>query len=78
MIETAQHEMKTKYEITTQRELRKQFWLEHPNASRNRYGTQYHKDYATDTRCAWCDFIDAQQKCGRISETLAAMASLAP
>ena len=67
--------------ITTQRELRRLFWQEHegvPGISRKRIpnysgnGTMHN----TDTRCAWCDWLDACQKGGLVSEKLAERATL--
>ena len=64
--------------ITTQRELRRQFWKAFPNLSRRKikhysgYGTMYR----ADTRVAWCDWIDALSKSGEISEALADRATL--
>ena len=64
--------------ITTQRELRKLFWLTHPQLSRERIpahdgnGTMY----TTDTRCAWGEWIDVMSKDSEISERLAMRATL--
>ena len=64
--------------ITTQRELRRQFWADHPELSRekikNYNGTG--RMYPTDTRCAWCDWLDAMKKDGQISDALASRACL--
>lgn len=66
------------YAITTQRELRRLFWQEHPNLSRRKIknysgnGTMH----VTDTRCAWGDWIDALSKDGMISQELAERATL--
>ena len=66
------------YTFTTQKELRAAFWATHPDLDRRTV-----KDYSgqgrmfnTDTRCAWCDYIDAQSKKGNISEALADRATL--
>ena len=64
--------------ITTQRELRRRFWQEHsdlprrkiPNYSGN--GTMH----VTDTRCAFCDWLDYMAKSGEISQALADRATL--
>lgn len=67
-----------RYEITTQRELRRLFWLEHPNLPRRKIrnysgnGTMH----VTDTRCAWCDWLDHMSRSGAISEDLASRAEL--
>jgi hypothetical protein len=69
------------YAITTQRELRRHFWQQHqydrnvtrrkiPNYSGN--GTMHN----TDTRCAWCDWIDGLSRDGTISQELAQRATL--
>jgi hypothetical protein len=64
--------------ITTQRELRRAFWAQHPQLDRRKIrnyagnGTMYR----TDTRCAWCDFIDAMSRSGEISDDLAQRATL--
>lgn len=64
--------------ITTQRELRRLFWREHPQLQRKRV-TNYSGNgtmYVTDTRVTWCDWIDALSKCGEISQELAQRATL--
>lgn len=64
--------------ITTQRELRKAFWRNHPNAQRRKI-TDYSgngKMHVTDTRCAWTDYLDALSKDGIISQELASRATL--
>ena len=64
--------------ITTQRELRKQFWTCHPELSRKKVtafeGTG--KMYSTDTRCAFVEFVDSLRKSDVISESLAQRATL--
>lgn len=66
------------YQITTQRELRRAFWRDHPNADRKKIrnysdnGTMYR----TDTRCAWTDYINALSQSGIISQELAQRATL--
>lgn len=67
-----------KYRITTQRELRREFWRTFPDLPRKRI-TDYSgngKMYRTDTRVAWCDWIDAMAKSGEISQSLAERATL--
>jgi hypothetical protein len=57
---------------TTQRQIRRAFWREHaglPGISRKRYGVE--RTHNTDTRCIFCDFVDALQRGGEISEALA-------
>ena len=67
-----------KYRVTTQRELRSQFWIENPHASRRKCeayegsGTMY----TTDTRMAFVDWIDALERDGAISPELAQRATL--
>jgi hypothetical protein len=66
------------YRITTQRQLRREFWQTFPNLPRRKIpnysgnGTMHR----TDTRCAWCDWIDALAKNGDISPELADRATL--
>ena len=78
--------------ITTQRELRKRFWEEHPHlymrfvtettvdkysgavSSKLRPATQ--NEYPTDTRVAWCDFVDHMERDRQIGEALASRATL--
>lgn len=66
--------------ITTQKELRAAFWRDNPGADRRLI-----RDYAgtcrmhvTDTRVAWCDYLDAMHRAGNISEALADRATLQP
>jgi hypothetical protein len=64
--------------ITTQAELRRRFWAEHPELSRKRiidYSGQG-RMYCTDTRCAWVDWVDTLNKNGEISDALADRATL--
>ena len=64
--------------ITTQKALRKLFWQEHPNLRRKKIrnysgnGTMH----VTDTRCAWCDWLDYMSKSNQISQELAGRATL--
>ena len=67
-----------KHQITTQKELRRLFWLEHPQLSRRKI-TNYSgngKMHVTDTRCAWCDWLDYVSRDGLISDDLAQRATL--
>lgn len=67
-----------KYRITTQKELRREFWETFPELPRDRI-TDYSgngKMYRTDTRCSFCDWVDALSKGGDISQELAARATL--
>lgn len=59
--------------LTTQKEIRAAFWAAHPTLSRVKI-----RDYAgtgrmhvTDTRCAFCDFVDYLQRTGQITEAMA-------
>ena len=58
--------------ITTQAELRREFWRQHPNLDRKKVKG----DYKTDTRVAFCDFIEHMVRSGQISEALAERATL--
>ena len=67
-----------RYRITTQRELRREFWETFPELSRKRI-KNYAGDslmYVTDTRCAFVDWVDALQKAGEISPELAERCTL--
>ena len=70
--------MTTTYSITSQRQLRRAFWEQFPELSRRRIndyaGTG--KMYTTDTRVAWCNWIDAICRNGEISDELARRATL--
>jgi hypothetical protein len=64
--------------ITTQKQLRRAFWEQHPGVKRKKIrnysgnGTMY----VTDTRCTWCDWLDMLSKTGEISQELAERATL--
>lgn len=64
--------------ISTQAELSLAFWRAHPDAQRakitNYSGTG--RMFCTDTRIAFCDFVDAMCRDGRISQALAQRATL--
>ena len=62
-----------KPQITNRRDLRRAFWEAFPNLDRKRWrdGT-----YKTNTRMAWCDYIDSLCRDGTISEALAQRAPL--
>ena len=74
--------MKTKTQITTQAELRQAFWRENPNMQRSYINGPVRPAIApqnyqpVDTRVAFCDYVDALQKAGEISEALAERATL--
>jgi hypothetical protein len=62
------------YQITNQKDLRRSFWetrSEGKRGAKNRFG-----EYSTDTRVAWCDYIDSLCRDGVISEDLAQRATL--
>ena len=66
------------YRITTQKQLRKEFWETFPELSRRKI-----KDYrgngrmhTTDTRCAFVDWVDTLSKDGDISPELAERVTL--
>ena len=66
------------YRITNQRQLRREFWQTFPELPRRKV-TNYSgngKMYQTDTRVAWCDWIDSLSKDGSISPELAYRATL--
>jgi hypothetical protein len=56
------------YQMTTQRQVRAAFWEAFPNASRKKGRDG---DYLTDTRLAFCDFVQMLADDGSISESLA-------
>jgi len=66
------------YTYTNQQQLRAAFWGEHPTLQRrtipNYSGNG--RMHVTDTRCAFCDWIDSLQRSGQISEALAQRATL--
>lgn len=59
------------YMYTNQRELRRAFWQ-----SGNYTRKLHNGDYTTDTRCAFCDYIDQMERAGYISPELAQRATL--
>lgn len=64
--------------ITTEKELRKAFWRDHPTLPRRKI-TNYSGNgrmYRTDTRCAWSDYKAALSADGVISQELADRATL--
>lgn len=69
--------------LTNQKQIRAAFWAAHPTANRRRYPARdwtrednTSRDYCTDTRCAFVDFLDHLQRAGQISEALALRATL--
>lgn len=72
-----------KYQITNQHDLRCAFWQEHKDAGCVNVTRRKIKNYSgngtmhnTDTRVAWCDWIDGMCKQGAISQELAHRATL--
>jgi hypothetical protein len=63
-----------KFAYTNQKELRAAFWETKPEGKRGAKNSV--GEYPTDTRVAWCDFIDNLQRDGLISEALAQRAAL--
>ena len=59
--------------LTTQQQIRRQFWLDHPDVLR-KPGRQ--NDQVTDTRMAFVDYVDHLQRSGVISEALAQRVTL--
>lgn len=72
------------YQITNQRDLRRAFWEEHtPSPAGLNVTKRRIRDYRgdgkmhnTDTRCCWCDWVDAMSANGQISQELAQRATL--
>lgn len=60
--------------ITTQKQLRAEFWRYYPELKRIPGKTQ--NEYPTDVRVAWCDFVERMYRSGQISEALADRATL--
>jgi len=68
-----------KYPITTQRELRRRFWQEHPQLAHLKRRTVDFgngKQHVADVRVAWCDWLDAMAKSNQISQALLYKATL--
>ncbi len=64
--------------MTTQREVRRAFWEQHPTLPRRKI-TNYSgngKMHVTDVRCAFCDFVDYLSESGEISQELAERVTL--
>lgn len=66
--------------ISTQKALRAAFWRAHPRADRRLIPDYSGKGqmHVTDTRVAWCDFIDSLARNGEIPESLGDRATLRP
>lgn len=65
--------MKQNYPVTTQKQVRAMFWKAHPEADRQKIRDYSGKGrmYKTDTRVMFADYVDALQRSGMISATLA-------
>ena len=61
---------------TSQAVLRRQFWLDHPSLRPQYRSNRRQNEYPTDTRMAWCDYVEAMARDGAISADLAARATL--
>ena len=67
--------------LTTEQQVRRQFWLDHPNFSRAKHNLYIRGKHAylgghCDTRCAFADYVDHLQRSGVISEALAQRVTL--
>ncbi len=67
---------------TTQNEVRAAFWAAHPRAQRRYVNGKTRpviapqNEQPTDTRVAFCEFVDSLQRNGEITEALASRATL--
>ena len=69
--------------MTNQKQIRAAFWDAHPTADRKKYPARdwtredkSRRDYCTDTRCAFVDFVDHLHRSQIISDQLASRATL--
>lgn len=65
--------------ITNQRDLRRQFWQEHPELAhlhKRTVKTGNHRDYVTDVRVSFVDWLDKLSRSGEVSPELAYRATL--
>jgi hypothetical protein len=69
--------------MTNQKQIRAAFWEAHPTANRKKYPARdwtredkSRRDYCTDTRCAFVDFVDYLNRSQIISDQLASRATL--
>jgi|TARA_R110000868_G_scaffold196018_1_gene441818 hypothetical protein len=69
--------------MTNQKQIRAAFWEAHPTANRKKYPARdwtredkSRRDYCTDTRCAFVDFVDHLNRSQIISDQLASRATL--
>jgi len=69
--------MKTSaYLYTSQDQLRRAFWLDHPSLRPQYRSAKRQNEYPTDTRMAWCDYVEAMARDGNIPDALACRATL--
>lgn len=66
--------------LTTQKQIRAAFWQANPDASRRKIPAYSGKGwmYCTDTRVAFCDYLDSLARNGEVSDALAQRATLTP
>ena len=66
--------------ITTQKQIRAQFWLDHPSfdhqAREAGIRSKPQNEQCATVRCDWCDFVECMRRDGQISEALANRATL--
>lgn len=66
--------------ITTQKDLRNQFWREHPSfdhqAREAGIRSKGQNAQCATVRCAWIDFVDYMRRSKQITEALAQRATL--
>ena len=69
--------------MTTQKQIRQNFWLEFPQFKKGykknnngNYVPKTQNDYKTDIRCHFCDYLENLRCNGVISENLANRATL--
>ena len=60
--------------MTTEREVRRAFWADHPQF--RYYRGREQNAYPVDVRVAFCDWVDYMQRAGLISAKLAAEVTL--
>ena len=66
--------------ITTQKELREEFWLQHPSFDHQARAagirSKRQNEHCATVRCTWVDFVDRMCRDGEIGEALAQRATL--
>ncbi len=62
--------------MTTQKQVRKSFWENHPQYKSEFRTRKTQNDYSCDCRCTWCDYVEYLRESGQISETLAQRVTL--